>query len=265
MEPPIVSAIIPTKNSGRYLGKCLRSIMEQTYSNIEVIVVDNHSSDDTPEICQRFGVKLIVAGNERSRQTNVGVNASHGDIVWRTDSDCVFDPTLIQEAVDKLKVGFDAVTVSGTIDTSMGLWSRVRKAERDSFVGDSAHTAPSFFNKEAFLAVGGFNEKLNAFEDYDLGNKLGRAGYSIGHITAKWYHLGEPKDLAEVVRKYIYYGNRRNITEFAKENPGKGMWQIAPLRLVYLKNMKQFKTLFFPFLVYHYVRYVSALIGFLSS
>jgi len=265
MEPPIVSAIIPTKNSGRYLGKCLHSIMEQTYSNVEIIVVDNHSADDTPEICRRFGVKLIVAGNERSRQTNVGVNSSHGDIVWRTDSDCVFDPTLIREAVDKLKAGFDAVTVSGTMDTSMGLWSRVRKAERDTFVGDWAHTAPSFFNKKAFVTVGGFNEKLSAFEEYDLGNKLSRAGYSIGHITAKWYHLGEPKNLAEVVRKYVYYGNRRNITEFAKENPGKGMWQIAPLRLVYLKNLKQFKMLFFPFLIYHYVRYASALIGFLSS
>jgi glycosyltransferase involved in cell wall biosynthesis len=248
------------------MERCLESVMGQTYANLEVIVVDNHSTDDTEQISRKFGVRFITAGDERSRQTNVGVAASHGEIVWRTDSDCVFDPTLVDEAARKLGEGFDAVTVSGTMDTSMGLWSRVRKAERDALVGDWAHTAPSFFKREAFLAVGGFNEKLNAFEEYDLGNRLAKAGYRIGHISAKWYHLGEPKNLAEVVRKYVFvYGNKRNVREFARENPGKGMWQIAPLRLVYLKHIRQFGLLFYPFLVYHYVRYTSALIGFVIS
>jgi glycosyltransferase involved in cell wall biosynthesis len=230
-------------------------------------VVDNFSTDGSQEIVKSFAsVRLIEAGDERSAQTNAGVEASHGEIVWRTDADCVFDPTLVEEAVTSIGNGFDAVTVSGTMDTSMGLWSRVRKAERDVLVGDWAHTAPSFFKRTAFLAVGGFNERLNAFEEYDLGNRLSRAGYLISHASAKWYHLGEPKNLAEVVRKYVYvYGSRRNVMEFARENPGKGMWQIAPLRLVYVKHIREFGLLFYPFLVYHYVRYASALIGFIVS
>lgn len=248
------------------MERCLRSVMGQSYRDIEIIVVDNHSNDDTQKIANAFGVRFITAGDERSRQTNIGVAASRGEIVWRTDSDCVFDPSLVEEAVQKLDEGFDAITVSGTMDTSMGLWSRVRKAERDALVGDWAHTAPSFFRRGAFLAVGGFNEKLNAFEEYDLGNRLLRAGYSVGHISAKWYHLGEPKNLAEVVRKYVFvYGGRQNVREFARENPGKGMWQIAPLRLVYIKHIRQFGLLFYPFLIYHYVRYASALIGFVKS
>jgi glycosyltransferase involved in cell wall biosynthesis len=261
-----VSAIIPTRNSGPYMERCLTSVMGQTYRDIEVIVVDNHSTDETERIAKSFGVQFITAGDERSRQTNIGVAASRGQIIWRTDSDCVFDRTLVEEAVQKLDEGFEAVTVSGTMDTSMGLWSRVRKAERDALVGDWAHTAPSFFKRDAFFAVRGFNENLNAFEEYDLGNKLLRGGYSIGHISAKWYHLGEPKNLAEVVRKYVFvYGNKRNVRVFARENPGKGMWQIAPLRLVYLKHIRQFGLLFYPFLIYHYVRYTSALIGFIIS
>jgi len=240
--------------------------MAQTYKNTEIIVVDNESTDDTREIARTFDVSLLMSGNERSQQTNTGARHSTGHYIWRTDADCTFDSTLIEEAVQKIEEGFDAITISGTMDTTMGLWSKVRKAERDAVVGDWAHTAPSFFKRDAFFAVGGFNENLNAFEEYDLGNKLVRAGYSIGHINAKWYHLGEPKNLAEVVRKYVFvYGNKRNVREFARGNPGKGMWQIAPLRLVYLKHIRQFGLLFYPFLIYHYVRYTSSLIGYIIS
>jgi glycosyltransferase involved in cell wall biosynthesis len=264
-QEPLVSVIIPTKNSGWFVEKCLHSIMGQTYRNIEVIVVDNHSTDETADICARFGVRMIVAGNERSRQTNVGVDAAKGEIVWRTDSDCVFDPMLVFEAVRKIQGGFDAVTVRGTSDPSTSYWANVRRIEREILDLDWQRLAPCFFKKTAFQKVGGFNETLNALEESDLRNRLIRAGFKIGKIDSGCYHMGEPESISEIVAKYIYYGRRQNIETFLSDNPKKAAWQISPFRLVYLRNLRTFGVDFFPFLVYQYVRYASALIGFVRS
>lgn len=239
--------------------------MGQSYQNLEVVVVDNQSRDGTQEIARRMGAKVLVAGRERSEQTNIGAKVAGGEYLYRTDADFVLDRTLILQAVKKVEEGYDAVVVHGTSDPRPSIWAKARKAERDCFEGDWAHTAACFFTKEAFEAVGGFNEALTAFEDYDLHNRLLKAGYKIGRIDAKAYHLGEPKSLAEIVRKYVYYGNRKNLLEFAGENPGKGLWQIAPIRVVYLRNLRRFRLYFVPFVIYYYVKYASATIGFLSS
>lgn len=262
---PLVTVVVPSRNSAATLGRCLQSLKNQTYQNIEIIVVDNHSSDRTQEISRQFGVGLIVAGMERSEQTNIGAKSARGKYLFRTDADFIFDSTLISRAVEVSEGGFDAVIVHGTSEPTISRWARIRTAERECFEGDWAHTAASFFTKEAFDSVGGFNEALTAFEDYDLNNRLLRAGYKIGRIDARAIHLGEPKSLAEVVPKYIYYGSRKNVTEFAAKNPGKGLWQIMPIRIVYIRNLRKFGLDFFPFLVYHYVKYASAVIGFMTS
>jgi len=55
----LVSVIIPTKNSGSTIGNCLESIMTQTYTNIEIVVVDNYSNDNTQEIAEKYTEKVI--------------------------------------------------------------------------------------------------------------------------------------------------------------------------------------------------------------
>lgn len=63
---PLVSVIIPTKNSKKIIETCLRSISRQTYPNIEVIVVDNYSSDGTIEIADKLGAKVFQLKAERA-------------------------------------------------------------------------------------------------------------------------------------------------------------------------------------------------------
>jgi len=262
-ESPLVSVIIPTLNAALYLEKCLQSLKHQTYPKVEIIVVDKFSTDETQEIATRMGVKLILGGRERSEQTNIGVRSASGQYVYRTDADYVFEPTVIFDAVDRIQSGYDAVVIRGASDPTVSLWAKVRAAERECYMGDWAHTAAAFFKRDVFLAMGGFNERLTAFEEYDLHNRLLAKGYRIGTINAKATHLDEPRSLARIVRRYVYYGNRRNVREFASRNPNKGLWQLSPLRLVYVKNLRKFRVYFIPFLVYYYAKYASALIGFL--
>ena len=73
MTQPLVSIIVPTYNSEKFLEGCLESIQKQTYSHIELIVVDNNSKDNTKEIARKYTEKVFNQGPERSAQVNFGV------------------------------------------------------------------------------------------------------------------------------------------------------------------------------------------------
>ena len=60
MEQPLVSIIIPTKNSNKFLEKCLKSIRNQVYKNIEIIVVDNNSTDRTLETARKYACVIFT-------------------------------------------------------------------------------------------------------------------------------------------------------------------------------------------------------------
>ena len=74
MTQPLVSIVITTKNEEHNIENCLLSIKEQTYSNIEIILVDNNSNDKTIEIALNFTSKIFNKGLERSAQRNYGMN-----------------------------------------------------------------------------------------------------------------------------------------------------------------------------------------------
>jgi len=72
----IVSVVIPTYNSEKTLEKCLKSIGEQTYGNIEIIAVDKFSEDETVEIAKSYGARVIQDYGERTRAKNIGLKIS---------------------------------------------------------------------------------------------------------------------------------------------------------------------------------------------
>ncbi|MHB1679015.1 MAG: glycosyltransferase family 2 protein [bacterium] len=81
MVNPLVSVIITTKNEEKNIGMCLKSIKSQSYQNIEIIVVDNQSSDKTKEIAAKFTNLIYDKGPERSAQRNYGVSVSRGEYI----------------------------------------------------------------------------------------------------------------------------------------------------------------------------------------
>ena len=69
---PLVSVIIPTKNSERTIRPCLESVCAQTYTNFEIVVVDNFSSDLTVRIAKEYADLVLLAGPERTSQVKLG-------------------------------------------------------------------------------------------------------------------------------------------------------------------------------------------------
>jgi len=266
-DSPLVSVVIPTYNSEKTLANCLESIKNQTYENVEIIVVDNFSTDKTTEIAEKFGVGVFFKGPERSSQVNFGVEKSKGKYIYRVDSDFVLDPIVIEEAVDKCENNhYDVICIHNTSDPTVSFWSRVRKFERDMYRDDEFNVAARFLKKEDFESIGGFNESLIAAEDYDLHNRLLERGFKIGRINAEEIHIGEPKSLWEIAKKHFYYG--KTIKEFIKKNPERGRKQLKFIRPAYIKHRREFikhPSLTLGFLVYQIVRYFSAWLGYLVS
>ncbi|HZO95352.1 MAG TPA: glycosyltransferase [Candidatus Baltobacteraceae bacterium] len=239
MARPLVSVIVPTYNSAAFLERSLRSIRAQDYEPLEIVVADNASTDDTVAIAHRLADVVIQAGPERCAQCNAAVRAAHGELVYRVDSDFVLEPGVVAAAVELCERGADAVLVNNESEPSVSFWARVRYFERCMYKDSALHVGARFFRRSAFEAVGGFDESLLAGEDYDIHNRLLKAGYRIaGPVAPVERHLGEPTALTEIARKSFFYG--RSMGAFLQRNGSRGVAQMSPLRAAYVRHWRDF-------------------------
>jgi glycosyltransferase involved in cell wall biosynthesis len=230
----LVSVIVPTKNSSKFLEACLLSIKNQTYKNIEIIVVDNNSTDNTKEIAKKYTDKVYNQGPERSAQVNYGVTQAQGEYVYKVDSDFVLDPEVVAQCVTKASEDFDAVVVHNSPDVRVSWIAKIRKFEVDMYKYDITHSSARFVRKEVYEKIGGFNSAITAGEDYDFQNKLNRGGFKTGFIEAEALHLGEPTNFWKHMMKYYEYG--KDFVNYQKENKAESKEQLSFGRNVYLKN-----------------------------
>ena len=109
----IVSIIVPVYNCGSLLPKCVNSLLSQTYGHLEIILVDDGSTDDTPGICDKLGesdsrVKVLHKSNGGvSSARNAGIDAAQGEYITFADADDYVDPDHI-ESLLKLMRKFDS-------------------------------------------------------------------------------------------------------------------------------------------------------------
>ncbi len=266
MKKPLVSIVIPTYNSERTLAKCLESIKNQTYENIDVIIVDKFSNDRTVEIGREYGARIFKIGaKERCEQMNFGARKAKGEYIYIVGSDFFLEPNVVEEAVEKCKKeNYDAICVTNTTDPTISFWAKVRKLECDCYADDELNVGAGFIRKDVFETVGGFDEELIAAEDYDLHNRLLKKAYKIGKTKSKEIHIGEPKTIGEIMRKYYYYG--RTLEKFVNKNREKAVKQLSPIRPAFIRHWRKFvrqPILTSGFIIYQFVKYFSAGLGYL--
>lgn len=204
--PGRVSVIIPTHNSSRTMRACVDSVTEQTYQDVELIVVDNHSTDDTADIARAAADRVILTGPERSAQRNRGFEAATGEFVLFLDSDQVLSPQVVSDAVSEFATnGAVGALVIPEISFGEGFFAGVRAHERRLNQGDPLVEAARIFRREAVIRVGGFDETLTAMEDWDLADRVTADGWGSSRTTASVHHDEGRVVLREVVAKKLYY------------------------------------------------------------
>jgi glycosyltransferase involved in cell wall biosynthesis len=111
---PFVSVIIPAYNASSTIGLTIRSITENSYKNIEIIVVDDGSTESTADIAEKSGAKVIrkSVNTGAADSRNIGVKNSKGEIILFTDADCILSKSAILRLVRSFKDGYDIVSGS---------------------------------------------------------------------------------------------------------------------------------------------------------
>lgn len=188
MSAPLVSVVMPVFNEEVYLFESLASLAAQSYSNIEVIVVDDHSDDRSAEVVQSFeselNLKLIAAsGRGTPSAINQGVQVSRGQFIARQDGDDISHARRIEKQVEFIS----------EVETSsvVGSWTRVMDhtgedigvqylddgSEFPTTPGDIAERLPFeccivgasvLMRRDWLEQVGGYRPELVFAEDYDL-------------------------------------------------------------------------------------------------
>ena len=117
---PLVSVVIPVHNGEKYIKESIDSCLNQTYDNIEIIVVDDNSEDKTLEILKNYGEKITVLPVEKQNGLgnviNIGIRKSQGKYIAKMDADDFMYPTRIQKQVEYLESNPNCVAIGGQID-----------------------------------------------------------------------------------------------------------------------------------------------------
>lgn len=262
---PLVSVIISCKNTARHIAACLESVRAQTYKNIEIIIVDNYSTDGTYEIAKKYTDKAFQKGPERSSQFNYGFEHATGEYIYRIGPDYVLEPDVIETCVQAMQEGYDALALHNR-SVGSSRWARVRYLERESYRNSQSIVAVRFMKRSVFREVGMFDETLVAGEDFDLHNRLVKSGYTWRHVDAVENHIGEPRTLLDVWRKFFYYG--RTISRYNKKHPRKAYQQMVFFRPAYkllLPELIRHPATGVLFFVYLCVKYLAGAAGMIAG
>ncbi len=262
-DADLVSVLIPTLNSGRTLERCLQSVKAQTHGPLEVLVLDGGSSDNTTDIGDAMGASVYsLMGLGMAAATNCGIQLSRGSYVLRLDSDVLLSPTTIEECVSvSRQSNLDALCVYWAPDPSVSYWAKVKRFEAECYRSALFPRGARFFRREAIEGIGGFNPNLVTGEDYDVYNRLVARGFRVGSIKSVDTHIGEPRNLAELIRKNYRYG--MSAVRYLKTHPENSLAQLGPPVASIARCWRKFARR--PFMLAGYATYVVAKYGSASA
>jgi len=186
---PQVSVVIPTYNHAHYLARALQSVLDQSYTNWEVIVIDNHSADNTDEVLQSFTdprISFLKIHNNGviAASRNAGIRAAKGEWVAFLDSDDWWERNKLQVCFDSIdgKIDFvyhelDLVRESPQLfgKKTIGSWQVKPSVLVDLMVrGNAIPTSSVLVKKRLLDEIGGMNESADmvASEDYNAWLKI---------------------------------------------------------------------------------------------
>ncbi len=262
----LVSVIITTKNSAHTLPLLLESVKAQTYKNVEIIVVDNNSTDETQSIAKKYTTKVFNKGPERSAQRNFGAQCAKGEYLFILDSDMEATPGVIEDSVETAqRTGLSALVVPEKT-VGEGWLVRVRQFEREMYMGDMSIEVARFFKKNVFFEFDGYDLQLTGPEDYDLPYRISKK-YKIGRAHEYLLHHEEGTTLSKLLARKYYYGSQGAL--YAQKHPELvGVQGNLLFRKAYLKNWLKFVQhpfLGITFLLVRLLETIWAIAGFISA
>jgi glycosyltransferase involved in cell wall biosynthesis len=214
MKNTLVSVIIPTYDQADFLGEAIQSVLDQSYQNFEIIVVNDASTDDADKVVEQFTdprLKYIVhERNLRLSETrNTGIKVSKGEIIFLLDSDDVFHSEKLQAHVEfltknpEIGVSYNArFELNHSSTTIRELWRPpLSVGLKDLILGFPFSPSDTVIRRDWAFKVGLFNPEIGTAEDTDFPCRLALAGCQFAGI-----------DRALNYRRYHSGRGRKNLT-----------------------------------------------------
>ena len=262
---PRVSIIIPCFNNGEYIRESIESALNQTYSNVEVVVINDGSNDNSLWEIKRFAgrVKIIDQPNQGAcLARNAGISASTGAFLMFLDGDDLLELNVIekqmghQRILEQEKIVFgDALLLhpDGSTESyprpTMGGLKPKETAKFRNIMLFSPLTSQSLYPVGVIRSVGGFNPEVERGQEHDLNVRLYLNGFDfiyMGDLCYKHRMHQSPTRLSVVHKAKSFYHNIENfnsVVELVKNCPRKyesaenlqvlaeAAWRIARSRL----------------------------------
>lgn len=181
---PLVSVIVPTKNSSKFLEACLLSIKNQTYKNIEIIVVIPKVDIEFSELSQKYNFNLIYCNEGKNASRNKGSEIAKGEYLLHIDDDMRLSEEVVSESVSlATNENYKAVAIPETEEKSRGIYNKIRILEKIIASTDSQIEAPRFIEKKIFNELHQIDVRLDPIDEGDLKAKLEER--KIFYVTTK--------------------------------------------------------------------------------
>lgn len=232
---PKVSVCIPAYNHEKFIGPCLKSMLDQTMPDFEVLIADDCSSDDTvaaaqPYFDQRFRLFRHEKNGGVSKATNTCIDHARGEYICIVGSDDIFEPQKLQQQISYLnrepRVGlvFSVVTTIDEHGSPSKGWasdqeiSEINKAQEgwlaEFFLGKNRLFAPSvMMRKQVVDRVGKFDERLLQTQDLDY--------WIRASMTFALHVLSEP------LVRYRVHSNQANLSSNTPEKKARIFWELS--------------------------------------
>jgi glycosyltransferase involved in cell wall biosynthesis len=191
-SPPVISVIVPVRNDPLRLGRCLCALRQSTYAAMEVLVMDDASTDDTPAIAQQLGARVIrmekCGGPGRAR--NRGAELAAGRYIMFVDADVCVHPQTIERVMHHFEQEPTLDALFGSYDDKPDdrhFVSQYKNLQHHYVHQRASERATTFWSgcgairREVFMRFGGFNVDYGrpSIEDIELGVRLHQAGLKI--------------------------------------------------------------------------------------
>jgi len=225
MNSPTCSIIIPTYNHGKYIERSVECALGQTYQNVEVIVVDDGSADDTAERVKRFGnrIKYIKKQNSgRGDSRNRALTESSGKYIQFLDADDTIEPEKLErqiavlEANDEFGVIYSDCSSNDSLGEYCGNVSYPLQTDEDPLPILLNRTLfgihAAITRREAILAVGMFDPHPLAQEDWDLWLRLALHGFRFKYLPGDLAHYDQTGS-STVVNAPLMYRRAKHMLE----------------------------------------------------
>ena len=198
----MISVVLRAKNEAKWIGRCLAALRAQKLGNLDIILIDNESSDDTVEIARSYNVRIDTISQSDftfGRALNQGIDLARNEIVALLSAHCIPGNELWADYLYAHLEGKTASRNCGVYGRQeplpettevdrRDLWTTFRKERFIQTKDYFFHNANSAIRKSIWKSVP-FDEELNGVEDCDWGRKMINSGHSIVYEPSAWvYH-----------------------------------------------------------------------------